>query len=238
MNSNVRYENITHKQTKKIKEYKIIYYFFKRLIDIIGGILGSLTLIPITMIIYIARHRLKESHLPLFYTQLRIGKNGKQFKIYKYRTMVIDAEEKLETYLNQNEEAKKEYNKYKKLEKDPRITKLGGYLRKFKLDEFPQFINVLKGDMSIVGPRPYLPKEIKDMGETYKKIITVKPGITGYWQTNAKRYMDFKQRNYMDIDYINNKNLRADMKYIIMTIKHIIAINNIKRRNKSKWKMI
>ena len=102
--------------------------------------------------------------------------------MYKYRSMVIGADEKLSTYLKENEEARKEYSKYKKLKNDPRITKVGKFIRKTSIDEFPQFINVLLGQMSLVGPRPYLPREQEDMGNYYKYIIQCKPGITGYWQ--------------------------------------------------------
>ena len=152
----------------------------KRVIDICGGLIGTIALIPLTIIIYIARIVLHENDGPIFYDQLRIGKNGKVFKMYKYRSMVIGADEKLKKYLEENEEARLEYKKYKKLKNDPRITKVGNFIRKTSLDEFPQFINVLKGDMSLVGPRPYLPREKEDMGEYYTYIINARPGITGY----------------------------------------------------------
>ena len=135
---------------ERINGRKILYDFFKRIIDIIGGLVGVILLIPITLCVYIARVIKKENDGPLFYEQLRIGKDGKEFRFYKFRTMVMNADEKLEEYLEQNEEARKEYEKYKKLKHDPRITKLGKFLRKTSIDEFPQFINVLKGDMSLV----------------------------------------------------------------------------------------
>ena len=108
---------------------------------------------------------------PIFYCQYRIGKDGKIFKMYKYRTMIINADKELEKYLVENNQFKEEYSTYKKLKNDPRITKLGNFLRKTSLDEFPQFINVLKGEMSIVGPRPYLLKEKNDIGSYYVHII-------------------------------------------------------------------
>ena len=168
------------------KEVGIFYFACKKIVDILAGIVGTILLIPITLIVYIMRIIKHENDGPLFYTQLRIGKNGKQFKLYKFRTMVMNADEKLYKYLDENEDAKKEYQKYKKLKHDPRITKIGNFLRKTSLDEFPQFINVLKGDMSLVGPRPYLYREKDDIGNYYDEIIKVKPGITGYWQVNGR----------------------------------------------------
>ena len=167
---------IQQKINEKVNGKLMVYKFLKRVIDIIGGLVGVILLIPMTLCIYIARVINKENDGPIFYEQLRVGKNGKEFRFYKYRSMVMNADEKLEEYLEQNEEARLEYQKYKKLRHDPRITKLGEFLRKTSIDEFPQFINVLKGDMSLVGPRPYLHREIKDMGDNYKVITSVKPG--------------------------------------------------------------
>lgn len=188
----------------------------KRAMDIIGGFLGTLLLIPLTLGIYIANLMVNDKG-PIFYAQKRIGKDGKIFTIYKYRSMVVNADKKLNKYLRENEEAREEYRQYKKLKEDPRITKVGKFLRKTSLDEFPQFINVLKGEMSLVGPRPYLRREKKDMGENYKTIISVKPGITGYWQVNGRSEKDFQERTGMDVDYIRDQNLWFDIKIIIKT---------------------
>ena len=204
--------NATTINNKKVKLY--IEKAVKRVIDIIAGLVGTILLIPITIGVYIARKILKEDDGPIFYDQLRIGKNGKIFKMYKYRSMVIGADDKLKEYLAENEEAREEYSKYKKLKKDPRITKLGNFLRKTSLDEFPQFINVLKGDMSLVGPRPYLQREKDDMGEYYKYIIQCKPGITGYWQTTGRSGVTFQDRLKMDYDYYQNRNLKIDLKLL------------------------
>lgn len=121
---------------------RILENVIKRIIDIIGGLIGTIILIPLSIFIYIARKILNEDDGPMFYEQLRIGKNGKQFRMYKYRSMVMGADEKLFEYLEQNKEAREEYTKYKKLKEDPRITKIGNFLRKTSLDEFPQFLNV------------------------------------------------------------------------------------------------
>lgn len=212
--------NATTINNKKVKLY--IEKAVKRVIDIIAGLVGTILLIPITIGVYIARKILKEDDGPIFYDQLRIGKNGKIFKMYKYRSMVIGADDKLKEYLAENEEAREEYSKYKKLKKDPRITKLGNFLRKTSLDEFPQFINVLKGDMSLVGPRPYLQREKDDMGEYYKYIIQCKPGITGYWQTTGRSGVTFDDRLKMDYEYYQNRNLKIDLKLLGKTILNVV----------------
>ena len=146
----------------KLKKYVI--KIVTRMLDILGGLVGCVCVIPIMIAVIISNIKDKDFG-PIFFSQERIGKNGKLFKMYKFRTMVKDADQKLEQLLEEDEMARKEYQKYKKLKNDPRVTKFGKFLRKTSLDEFPQFFNVLKGDMTLVGPRPYLPKEKEDMGE-------------------------------------------------------------------------
>lgn len=153
----------------------------KRCIDISTGIIGVFMLIPITIIVILINYINKEKG-PIFFKQDRIGKDGKLFKMYKFRTMKPNADEELERILATDEEAREEYRISKKLKNDPRVTKSGEFLRKTSLDEFPQFYNVLKGDMSLVGPRPYLPRELEDMGYYYYYISQCKPGITGLWE--------------------------------------------------------
>ena len=212
INTTIRKNNI------KVKIENIV----KRVVDICGGLIGTIVLIPLTIIIYIARIVLHENDGPIFYDQLRIGKNGKAFKMYKYRSMVIGADEKLFKYLEENEEARLEYKKYKKLKNDPRITKVGKFIRKTSLDEFPQFINVLIGDMSLVGPRPYLPREKEDMGEYYDYIIKTRQVITGYWQIACRSDVTFDDRLKMDYDYIKNKSLKTDLKLLSKTVLNVI----------------
>ena len=205
-----------------IKKQNIAYRFVKRIIDVLAGIVGVVLLIPIMIVVEALRIIKKENDGPLFYTQLRIGKNGRQFKMYKFRSMCMNADEKLKEYLQENEEARKEYKKYKKLRCDPRITKVGKVLRATSLDEFPQFINVLKGDMSLVGPRPYLPREQKEMGEYYIGITKVKPGITGPWQIRGRSKITFEDRLKMDYDYSNKSSLTRDVKILIKTFTKVI----------------
>lgn len=203
------------------KKQNIIYRFIKRAIDILAGLVGVILLIPLMIVVEIIRIAKKENQGPLFYEQLRIGKNGKQFRMYKFRSMCMNADDTLKEYLKNNEEARKEFKKYKKLKKDPRITKVGKVLRETSLDEFPQLINVLLGNMSLVGPRPYLPREKEDMGEYYSSIIKVKPGITGYWQIRGRSKTSFNDRLKMDLQYVNNCSLKNDIKILVKTFSKV-----------------
>ena len=206
---------IRNKETTKLE------LITKRTVDIVVSIFGIIALIPLTIGIYIA-NLISKDNGPIFYTQERIGQNGKIFKMYKYRSMVVGADEKLKKYLEENEEARKEYKKYKKLKKDPRITKVGSFIRKTSLDEFPQFINVLKGEMSLVGPRPYLEREKEDMNGYYQYIIACKPGITGLWQTSGRNNVTFNDRIDLDMNYYYNHSLKLDLKILFGTVKKLI----------------
>lgn len=210
----------TNKYETEIKKEQV-YNFFKRFLDIVGGGIGIILLIPLTIIIY-TLSLIKREKGKIFYTQKRIGKNGKVFKMYKYRSMVENADEILEKYLEENEDIRNEYKINKKLKNDPRVTKVGKFIRKTSIDEFPQFINVLKGEMTLVGPRPYLPKEIEDMGSAYKEIVKVKPGITGYWQVSGRNNVTFEDRLKLDIEYCKIKSLKLDIKILFSTIKKVI----------------
>ena len=156
------------------------------------------------------------------FTQKRIGKDGKLFEIYKFRTMVPDADKKLFELLDKDEKAREEYKVNKKLKHDPRITKVGNFLRKTSIDELPQLINVLKGDMSLVGPRPYLPREKEDMGDYYNTIIESKPGITGLWQVSGRSNTTFEDRLEFDKEYTENKGFLYDMGLLTKTVGVVI----------------
>ena len=149
---------------------------FKRIFDFISVLIGGLIISP--LLIYVAYRIKKDSPGPAIYDGERIGKDGKLFKCYKFRSMIQDSEWMLEEYLANNPEEKEQWDQYKKLDHDPRVTPFGDKIRRLSIDELPQLWNVLMGDMSLVGPRPYLPREIDDMGEYYKNIIKVKPGMT------------------------------------------------------------
>ena len=196
-------------------------FLTKRVIDIIGAIVGMLILIPLTAVVWIGNRSCGDRG-PVFYSQDRIGKDGKNFKMYKFRSMVVGADEILKELLENDEEAREEYREYKKLKHDPRVTKMGEFLRKTSLDEFPQFINVLKGEMSIVGPRAYLPREKKDMKDAYDSIIRCKPGITGLWQVSGRSEVSFKNRLDMDIEYYEKYNLGLDIEILFKTVATVL----------------
>lgn len=214
----VPYKDVSvYKSKIKRKIEKIV----KRTVDIFGGIFGIIALIPLTLIIWIANF-ISGDRGPLFYSQERIGKDGKKFKMYKFRSMVVGADEKLKKYLEENEEARLEYKKYKKMKDDPRVTKIGKFIRKTSLDEFPQFINVLKGDMSLVGPRPYLEREKEDMTYFYKYIVSCKPGVTGLWQVSGRSDVTFEERVKLDMEYFRRNGLRIDGKILRKTVENIV----------------
>ncbi len=213
----VQLEEVAYRSRFIIKIEKIL----KRMIDIVGSLFGIMALVPLTIGIYIANIIVGDKG-PVFYTQERIGKNGKIFKLYKYRSMVVGADEKLQKYLEENEEARKEYKEYKKLKDDPRITKVGRFIRKSSIDEFPQFINVFKGEMSLVGPRPYLPREKEDINGYFKYITSVKPGITGLWQTSGRSKTTFVNRLEMDMKYYFKHSLKLDIKILKKTVMDVI----------------
>lgn len=205
---------------KKIKSIRLkIYEILKRCVDIIGALFGMIILVPTTIIVFIMSIILNESDGPLFYTQKRIGKNGKYFKLYKFRSMCKDAEDKLAVYLAENEEAREEFKKTQKLQNDPRITKMGKVLRKTSLDELPQMINILKGDMSFIGPRPVIDGEIERYEEIGKKdkFLSVKPGLTGYWQVNGRSTTSYEDRIKLELYYVDNKSLWLDIKIFLKT---------------------
>lgn len=206
------------KVEKEIKtNKKVLYKITKRAIDIIGAIIGIILLIPTIILVYIARKILKEDQGPLFYKQLRYGKNGKIFKLYKFRSMCINADKKLKEYLDNNEDAKNEFEKTHKLQKDPRITKLGNFLRKTSLDELPQMINILKGEMSFVGPRPVISEEVEEYGVNKNKFLSVTPGLTGYWQVNGRSNTTYEERMLMELYYVENCSLWLDTKIFFKT---------------------
>ena len=193
----------------------------KRIMDILGSLVGILALIPLSIYVYY-KNRKEGDKDPIFFTQQRIGKDGKPFKIYKFRTMVPNAEQVLEDLMDKDPAIKKEYLTNKKLENDPRITKAGKMLREKSLDEFPQFINVLRGEMSIVGPRPYLLREKEDMGYAYKSIINCKPGVTGMWQTHGRSNVTFEYRLELDDYYYRNWSFWLDITLFLKTIRQVL----------------
>ena len=160
-----------------------------------------------------------DSKGPIFFSHKRIGKNGKIIGIYKFRSMVSNSEE---IFKNFTEEQKKEFEKNFKLDDDPRITKIGGFLRKTSLDELPQLLNIIKGDMSVVGPRPIVRAEVEKYGVCADKLFSVKPGLTGFWQANGRSDTTYEERVQMDMYYIDNRSFLLDIRIILKTVISVI----------------
>ena len=209
---------LEQKEKKTFNE--ITYSFLKRTVDITASATALLLLSPVFLVTSLAIR--KDSDGPAMFTQKRIGKDGKLFEIYKFRTMVPDADKKLFELLDKDEKAREEYKVNKKLKNDPRITKVGNFLRKTSIDELPQLINVLKGDMSLVGPRPYLPREKDDMGDYYNTIIESKPGITGLWQVSGRSNTTFEERLHFDEEYNEKKSFAFDMGLLVKTVGSVV----------------
>lgn len=203
----------------KIK--KVIYYLTKRSFDIACSIIGLVFMIPLTLIVKIS-YILTGDFKSIFYTQKRIGKNGKEFNFFKFRSMIPNADLELEKILKENKDLKNEYQLNKKLKNDPRITKMGDILRKTSLDELPQVLNILKGDMTFIGNRPYLPREKKDMGKSFDIIVKTKPGLTGYWQVSGRSDTTFKKRLELEEYYSLHAGLKLDIKIFFKTFAVVL----------------
>ena len=194
--------------------------FCKRSTDLIFGIIGCLALLPLTIIIKLADVLSGDFH-SIFYTQDRIGRNGKIFKLYKFRSMVPNADKELKKLLRKKEYSD-EWDKYKKLQNDPRITKVGKIIRRLSIDEMPQFINILTGKMSLVGNRPYLPREKEDMSYYYDDIVSTKPGLISLWAINGRNNLDFVSRLKLERYYSKNVNPILDIKILILSVFVVI----------------
>ena len=191
--------------------------YAKRIFDVVFSAIALLLLSPIFIIIAILIKIFSPG--PVFFSHKRIGKNGKFFRVYKFRTMVPNAEQILQKWLKNNPEIRKEYEKDFKLKNDPRIIPvIGNFLRKSSLDELPQFFNSLIGDMSVVGPRPIVEKELEKYHRFAPKLLSVKPGITGLWQVSGRNDIDYDERIAMDMEYIDNHSFFGDLKIIFQTV--------------------
>ncbi|WP_226655248.1 sugar transferase [Pseudalkalibacillus hwajinpoensis] len=190
-----------------------VYLFLKRLVDVLGAASGILLLAPIYIFVAILI-KVEDSQGPVFFKQKRIGKNGSEFNMYKFRSMVSNAEELLNDLLEQNEATGAMF----KMKNDPRITKVGRFIRKTSIDELPQLWNVLKGEMSLVGPRPPLPREVAEYTEYDRNRLLVVPGCTGLWQVSGRSDIGFKEMVELDLLYIKNRSLFFDMKIMFKTL--------------------
>ena len=211
---------------KKKKQYsnKYFYKIIKFIFDLLFSSIILIAGLPIFLII--ASLIKLSSRGPIFYLQERIGKNKKTFNCIKFRTMHPEAEDILENLITNNEKLRKEFEETHKLKNDPRITNIGKFLRKTSLDEIPQFLNVIKMEMSIIGPRPIVKKEIQKYGDLYNKVISVKPGITGLWQVSGRNNLSYKRRVILDCLYIDNVSPLLDLRIIIRTFGVIFFPND------------
>ncbi len=214
---NIETTSLRTQSDVKTKISKKVYIKIKRVIDVILASVALILLSPLFAIIAIAIKI--DSKGPVFLAHKRIGKNGKIIKLYKFRSMVINAEELIKSF---TPEQMREYKENYKLTNDPRITKVGKFLRKTSLDELPQLINIINGDLSIIGPRPVVADELEKYGVNKDKFLSVTPGLTGYWAANGRSNTTYEQRMEMELYYIDNLSLKMDIKVFFKTILSVL----------------
>lgn len=214
---NIETTSLRTQSDVKTKISKKVYIKIKRVIDVILASVALILLSPLFAIIAIAIKI--DSKGPVFFAHKRIGKNGKIIKLYKFRSMVINAEELIKSF---TPEQMREYKENYKLTNDPRITKVGKFLRKTSLDELPQLINIINGDLSIIGPRPVVADELEKYGVNKDKFLSVTPGLTGYWAANGRSNTTYEQRKEMELYYIDNLSLKMDIKVFFKTILSVV----------------
>ena len=204
-----------------------MYFGVKRMFDLVCSLVGILFLIPLTILVKICYVCSGDFH-SIFFRQKRLGKDGKVIRIFKFRTMVPNAEEILKEWLKSNPEKREEYLRDRKIDNDPRITKIGELLRKASLDEFPQFLNIFLGDMSLIGPRPVVLDEIEKYGKDKDKFLSMRPGLTGYWASNGRSNISYEERVKMELFYVDHCGIRLDLKIIWDTIVTVIKRDGAK----------
>ena len=220
INKKIINESIGYKIERKV------YFVIKRIFDIICATFGMILLFPIALIAKIC-YLITGDKKSIFYKQKRIGKNGKYIYMYKFRSMVYNADEILKELLK-NKKYKKQWEKNQKLEDDPRITKIGKILRKTSLDELPQMINILKGDMSLIGPRPLVDGELDAHKGNHNIYESVKPGISGWWACNGRSNLSYEERLNLEYYYCKNCSIWLDIKCIVLTIKAVLKKSGAK----------
>lgn len=211
----MKYESLYNEPIKL--KMSNLYPYVKRAIDTILACLSLIIILPIIVLIAIIVKL--DSKGSIIYKQRRLGKDGKIFTIYKFRTMVSNAEEVMKNFTKEQQE---EFQTFFKLENDPRITKIGNLLRKTSLDELPQIFNIIKGDMAIIGPRPVVENEISKYGNLKQKYLSVKPGLTGWWACNGRSITTYEERIKLEMYYIDHLSLKLDLKCLLKTIYVII----------------
>ncbi|AJT49989.1 multidrug MFS transporter [Limosilactobacillus mucosae LM1] len=204
---------------EKLK-HQYAYRMVKRIFDVVASAIALVLLSPFFLILAIAI-KIDDPNGPVFYTQTRVGKNGKTFQIIKFRSMISNADKLLARLKNQNEVEGAMF----KMKNDPRITRVGRFIRKYSLDELPQLINVIGGSMSIVGPRPPLISEVEQYTDYDKQRLMVVPGCTGMWQVGGRNDVDFDEMVRLDLTYIQNRSVWLDLKIMFETVKIMIVPN-------------
>lgn len=192
----------------------------KRALDVLGAAAILLVLLPLLLVVALLIRL--DSPGPILFGQERCGRNGRLFRVWKFRTMAVDAERRLAAVLAASPAAREEYARWHKLANDPRVTRAGRFLRKTSLDEIPQLLNVLRGDMSLVGPRPYMPNERDEIGAALPVILTVPPGITGLWQITARNSSTFQERVAIDCTYVRYRCLKTDLIILLATMPAVL----------------
>ena len=192
----------------------------KRIVDLCATVIGGALMLPVLFVLALLVYI--ESGRPVIYNDQRMGRNGDLFSCAKFRTMVPDAETLLLRVLEEDTGLRQEYSKYHKLRDDPRVTRVGRFLRKTSLDELPQLWNVIRGEMSLVGPRPYLPRESKEIGVTQSEILRVPPGVTGPWQVAGRNQTTFEERVRMDADYVRDWSVWLDLVLLARTVQTVV----------------
>lgn len=213
-------DSSTEYLTHDISIKKYLYFGVKRLFDILIALIGCLFLLPIILIVKIS-YLLHKDFDSIFFRQKRIGKNGKEFNLYKFRSMVPNADEVLKELLK-DPKYKEEWDLNQKFEHDPRITSMGNILRKTSLDELPQFINILIGDMSLIGPRPLVPGELDSHNGNHELYKSVRPGISGWWAANGRSATTYERRLELEYYYVQHCGLILDIRCVFRTIKAVI----------------
>ncbi|MCE3271478.1 MAG: UDP-phosphate galactose phosphotransferase [Ramlibacter sp.] len=193
----------------------------KRTVDVAGALGFFVLFLPLYATVALSVRLTSKG--PALYAQTRIGQNGRSFRFYKFRSMVINSEEALSSFLDSDEGARSEWETYQKLHRDPRITRVGRIIRRTSLDELPQFWNVLKGDMSLVGPRPCMPDQRDLYGPHWSAYCAVKPGITGLWQVSGRNGLTYQQRVQLDSKYVQNWSLLSDLKILAKTVLVVLT---------------
>src|SRR5688572_11742968 len=214
-----RWKLTANSRFKKLSWRWVIFSaeFIKRFVDIIVSAIALVTLAPLFVLIAVLIKL--EDNGPIFFVQLRVGKWGRQFRMYKFRSMCVDAEQRFKAVQQQNRHAS---GVTFKLKDDPRITRIGRWLRKFSIDEFPQFFNVLRGDMSLVGPRPPLPQEVARYSPADRRRLEAMPGLTCFWQIGGRAEIDFPEQVQLDVRYIESQSFWLDLKILVKTVPAVL----------------